>query len=415
MKSAPMSAILSFSSAVGSLFAHPLRSALTVLGVIVGVAAVVAVMAVGEGAREHIIAQIQSLGGNLLLVTPDSASNQGVRLGSGSGESLTESDASAIAQEVPGVLHTAPSIYRRAQVVRGNTNWSTTVQGITNDYLLAREWRLSAGRPFSSIDQVRAAKVALLGQTLVERLFSDSDPIGELIRVDGAPFQVIGVLDAKGQSSSGADQDDKVLIPLSSARVHVIGSSRVRMGMVQYVMVKVDQAERLEPAAEDIARLLRQRHGLAPEDQDDFSIRNLADVQASREAASGVLTFWLSAVASVSLVVGGISIMNIMLVSVSERTREIGLRLAVGARPADIRNQFLAEAVALSLAGAILGLIIGTAAAWVLGAVQGLPVLIRPWSLSVAAGFALVTGVFFGLYPAVKAARLAPADALRVE
>ena len=415
MKSAPMSAILSFSSAVGSLFAHPLRSALTVLGVIVGVAAVVAVMAVGEGAREHIIAQIQSLGGNLLLVTPDSASNQGVRLGSGSGESLTESDASAIAQEVPGVLHTAPSIYRRAQVVRGNTNWSTTVQGITNDYLLAREWRLSAGRPFSSIDQVRAAKVALLGQTLVERLFSDSDPIGELIRVDGAPFQVIGVLDAKGQSSSGADQDDKVLIPLSSARVHVIGSSRVRMGMVQYVMVKVDRAERLEPAAEDIARLLRQRHGLAPDDQNDFSVRNLADVQASRKAASGVLTFWLSAVASVSLVVGGISIMNIMLVSVSERTREIGLRLAVGARPADIRNQFLAEAVALSLAGAILGLIIGTAAAWVLGAVQGLPILIRPWSLSVAAGFALVTGVFFGRYPAVKAARLAPAEALRIE
>ena len=415
MKFAPMSVILSFSSAVGSLLAHPLRSALTVLGVIVGVAAVVAVMAVGEGAREHIIAQIQSLGGNLLLVTPGSARSQGVRLGSGSGENLTESDASAIAREVPGVLHTAPSIYKRTQVVRGNTNWSTTVQGITNDYLLAREWHLSTGRPFSSIDQVQAAKVALLGRTLVERLFSDSDPVGELIRVGGAPFQVIGVLDAKGQSSSGADQDDKVLIPLSTARTHVIGSSRARMGMVQYVMVKVDRAERLAAVAEDMARLLRQRHGLAAEDQDDFSIRNLADVQASREAASGVLSFWLSAVASVSLVVGGISIMNIMLVSVSERTREIGLRLAVGARPADIRNQFLAEAVALSLVGALLGLAIGTAAAWMLGVVQGLPILIRPWSLSVAAGFALITGIFFGLYPAVKAARLTPAEALRIE
>lgn len=415
MKSASVSAILSFSSAVGSLFAHPLRSALTVLGVVVGVAAVVTVIAVGEGARQHIIAQIQSLGGNLLLVTPGSARSQGVRLGSGSGGNLTESDANAIAREVSGVLHTAPSIYKRAQVVRGNTNWSTTVQGITNDYLLAREWHLSNGRSFSPIDQDRATKVALLGRTLVERLFPDTEPIGELIRVGGAPFQVIGVLEAKGQSSSGADQDDKVLIPLAAARIHVIGSPRARRGIVQYVMVKVDRAERLAAVTEEVTRLLRQRHGIVADDKDDFSVRNLADVQASRKAASGVLTFWLSAVASVSLVVGGISIMNIMLVSVSERTREIGLRLAVGARPADIRNQFLAEAVALSLVGALLGLVIGAAAAWVLGAAQGLPILIRPWSLSVAAGFALVTGVFFGIYPAVKAARLTPAEALRIE
>ncbi|MEA3277454.1 MAG: ABC transporter permease [Pseudomonadota bacterium] len=415
MKSVPMPAILSFSSAVSSLFAHPLRSALTVLGVVVGVAAVVAVMAVGEGARERIIAQIQSLGGNLLLVTPGSARSQGVRLGSGSGENLTESDAGAIAREVPGVLYAAPSIFRRAQVVRGNANWSTTVQGITNDYLLAREWRLSAGRPFSSVDQVRGAKVALLGRAPVERLFPDQDPIGGLVRVGGAPFRVIGVLDAKGQSSSGADQDDKVMIPLAAARIRVFGSSSARMGMVQYVMVKVDRAERLAAAAGDITRLLRQRHGLAAEDEDDFSVSNLADVQASRQAASGVLTFWLSAVASVSLVVGGISIMNIMLVSLSERTREIGLRLAVGARPLDIRNQFLAEAVLLSLVGALLGLAGGVAVAWVLGTAQGLPILIRPWSLAVAAGFALVTGVFFGFYPAVKASRLMPAEALRVE
>lgn len=406
---------MSLSSAAESLRVHPLRNVLTVLGVVVGVAAVVAVMAVGEGARIHIIAQIQSLGGNLLLVTPGSVRTQGVHLGSGSGENLTVEDARAIAEQVPGVLSAAPSVFRRAQVVRGNANWSTTVQGITNEYLAAREWPLTAGRPLSSAEQAGAAKVAVIGQTVVERLFADRDPIGQLIRVGGAPFQVVGVLQAKGQSSSGADQDDKVMIPLATARIRVLGTPQARLGAVQYVMVKVDQAERLPQATEDIRALLRQRHGAAADEEDDFSVRNLADVQASRQAASGVLTFWLSAVASVSLIVGGISIMNMMLVSVTERTREIGLRLAVGARPTDIRSQFLAEAVVLSLIGAVLGLAAGAAAAWSIGAVQDLPILIRPLSLIIAAGFAVIIGVFFGLYPAIKAARLAPAAALRAE
>ena len=403
------------SGALHSLRAHPLRSVLTMLGVVVGVAAVITVMALGEGARQGIIAQIQSLGGNLLLVTPGSAQSQGVQLGSGSGESLSEGDARAIAREIPGVLSAAPSVFKREQVVRGNANWSTTVQGITNEYLSAREWRLSAGRPFSSSEQAGGAKVALVGQAVVPRLFAAVDPIGEVIRVGGVPFEVVGVLEPKGQSSTGADQDDKVMIPLATAQTRIIGSASARLGAVQYVMVKVDRPERLGTLEQGIRGLLRQRHGIRPEAQDDFTVRNLADVQATREAASGVLTFWLSAVASVSLVVGGISIMNIMLVSVTERTREIGLRLAVGARVADIRTQFLAEAVALSLIGAALGLVVGVGTAWTIATLQDLPILVRSGSLVVAAGFALTIGAFFGLYPAVKASRLAPVDALRSE
>lgn len=338
-----------------------------------------------------------------------------MHLGSGSGESLTESDARAIAREVPGALLTAPSVYKREQAVRGNANWSTTVQGITNDHLAAREWHLTAGRPFSSSEQAGAAKVALLGDTVAQRLFTGEDPVGQVIRLGGTPFEVVGVLEAKGQSSSGADQDDKVMVPLSTARVRIIGSAQARLGAVQYVMIKVGSANRLGPVEEEVRRLLRQRHRIGPGEEDDFTLRNLADVQASREAASGVLTFWLSAVASVSLLVGGISIMNILLVSVTERTREIGLRLAVGARPTDIRDQFLAEAVALSLIGAVVGLVVGVSAAWAIGAIKGLPVVVRPLSLVIAVGFALAIGVFFGLYPALKAARLAPVEALRSE
>lgn len=406
---------INLSGALHSLRAHPLRSVLTMLGVVVGVAAVITVMALGEGARMGIIAQIQSLGGNLLLVTPGSVQSQGVQLGSGSGESLTEEDARVIAAEIPGVLTAAPSVFKREQVVRGNANWSTTVQGITNAYLSAREWRLSAGRPFTASEQAGSAKVALLGHSVVPKLFAGVDPVGEVIRVGGVPFEVVGVLEPKGQSSGGSDQDDKVMVPLSTAQTRLIGSSSARLGAVQYVMVKLDGPERLVSVEQEIRQLLRQRHGIRPELKDDFTVRNLADVQATREAASGVLTFWLSAVASVSLVVGGISIMNIMLVSVTERTREIGLRLAIGARASDIRAQFLAEAMALSLIGAVLGLVVGVCAAWTIATVQDLPILVRTGSLVIAAGFALAIGVFFGLYPAVKASRLAPVDALRAE
>lgn len=410
-----MRLITNLSGALQSLRAHPLRSGLTMLGVVVGVAAVITVMAIGEGARRGIIAQIQSLGGNLLLVTPGSAQSQGVQLGSGSGENLTEADARAIAAEIPDVVTAAPSVFKREQVVLGNANWSTTVQGITNEFLTAREWHLSDGRPFTASEQAGAAKVALLGKSIVSRLLPEASAVGRIIRVGGAPYEVVGVLEPKGQSSGGADQDDKVMIPLSTARTRLIGSATARLGAVQYIMIKVEQPEQLIGVEDEIRSLLRQRHALLPEAGDDFTVRNLADVQASREAASGVLTFWLSAVASVSLVVGGISIMNIMLVSVTERTREIGLRRAVGARASDIRTQFLAEAVILSLIGAVVGLVVGIGAAFLIAAVQELPILVRAASLVAAAGFSLAVGVFFGLYPAIKASQLTPVDALRAE
>ncbi len=410
-----MRADLTLAVAAASLRVHPLRSVLTMLGVLVGVAAVVAVVAVGEGARVRVIEQIRSLGGNLLLVTPGSLVSQGVRLGGGSRQTLTEGDARAIAAEIPGVLVAAASLFQRAQVVRGGVNWSTTAQGIDNDYLDAREWRLSAGRPFSSDELTGAGKVVLLGATVAHRLFPEGGSIGELIRVGDAPFEVIGVLAPKGQSAAGADQDDKVMMPLATARIRVLGPYQARLGAVQYLMVKVDRADRLPGAAGEIRSLLRQRHRLGPQAEDDFKVQNLADVQASREAASGVLSFWLSAVASVSLVVGGISIMNIMLVSVSERTREIGLRLALGARPRDIRNQFLAEAAALSILGAVIGLAAGVGVAWLIASSQSLVVLIRPWSLLLAAGVAVTIGVLFGLYPALKASRLTPVEALRTD
>jgi putative ABC transport system permease protein len=300
-------------------------------------------------------------------------------------------------------------------VVRGNLNWGTTVQGITPEYLIAREWPVARGRPFTSTDVERATKVTVLGATVAERLFPYDDPVNQIIRIRDIPFTVIGVLARKGQSSAGADQDDKAMIPLTTAATRVIGSSQVRVDAIQYIMVKVREAERLGPSEEVLRHLLRQRHRLRTDEPDDFVIRNLADVQASREEAAGVLSFWLAAVASVSLVVGGISIMNIMLVSVTERTREIGLRLALGARRRDIRSQFLIEAVLLSLAGGTFGFVLGTGLSLSIGYLGNLPIVVEPWSIVLAVVFAGAIGITFGLYPAVKASRMEPIEALRSE
>lgn len=401
--------------ALQSLRAHLLRSTLTVLGIVIGVAAIIIVMAVGAGARERVVEQLQSLGGNLLLVVPGSAQTLGARLGSGTRPTLTLADAEAVRRELSGALVTAPSVFGRTRVIHGNLNWTTTVQGITPDFLIAREWALTRGRPISSVDLDRAAKVALLGATLEVRLFPDGLSLGRVIRIAGLPFTVIGVLEAKGQTTTGADQDDKIMIPLSTAMTRVIGSGRARIGSLDYVMVKMETADQLKPAEAQLRALLRQRHRLARDRPDDFEIRNLAEVQASREDAAGVLAFWLAAVASVSLVVGGVSIMNIMLVTVSERTREIGLRMALGARRADIRNQFLIEALVLSLLGAGLGILLGIALAQGLGWMKDLPVLISPAAVIGALGLAASAGVLFGLYPALQAARLEPVAALRGE
>jgi putative ABC transport system permease protein len=401
--------------AMRSLRTNTLRSALTLLGIVIGVTAVVVVMAVGAGARVRVVEEIRSLGANLLLVSPGSAKTGAVRLGSGTEASLTEGDAEAIGREIPGVSVVAPFIFTRSQVVHGNRNWSTRVQGVTPAVLAAREWPIAAGRGFSTQELESAAKVALMGATVAAEVLPDLDPVGQVVRVGDAPFRVVGVLARKGESSTGNNQDDVLMIPLRTAQVRILGQKRTRYQAVDYILVKVGAADQMKKVETAVRRLLRQRHRLLPDARDDFRVQDLAEMQARSEKASGVLGFWLTVVASVSLLVGGISIMNIMLVSVTERTREIGLRLALGARPQDILSQFLLEAVALSLIGALAGVGLGTLSAWLIGLLGDVEVLLQPHALLLAASFAVAVGLFFGFYPAWRAAQQNPVDALRFE
>lgn len=403
------------SDAVRALRTNPLRSTLTMLGIIIGVAAVIAVMAVGAGAQQVVIDELRNIGANLLMVYPGSASTGGARLGGSTEASLALGDADAIREEVPGLVSVAPLLYSRAQVVHGNLNWSTRIQGVTPDIFVAREWRLSAGRSFSPSEWQGSSKVALLGATVVEELFGARNPLGRIIRVANTPFSVVGLLAPKGQTASASDQDDRIMIPFSTARGRVQGLAAARFDAIDYIMVKVAQTDRMAAAEQEIRRLLRQRHRLMPGMRDDFEVKNLAEMREKKEKASGVLGFWLATVASVSLLVGGISIMNIMLVSVSERTREIGLRLAVGARPRDIQQQFLIEAVVLSLLGALLGILLGLGAALLIGAIGEVPIVIQPSAILLASGFAATTGILFGFYPAYRASRMNPIIALRFE
>lgn len=402
-------------SALRTLRANPLRSSLTMLGIIIGVVAVIAVLAVGAGSQQIVLDELRNIGANLLMVSPGSAKSSGVRLGGGTQTSLTLGDANAIRTEVPGLVSVAPMLYSRAQVVHGNANWSTRIQGVTPDIFSAREWRLSAGRSFSPGELQGSGKVALLGATVVEQLFDSRNPLGQVIRVANTPFRVVGVLAPKGQTASASDQDDRVMIPFSSARSRIQGQFAGRLDAVDYIMIKADDSEHMANAALVITGLLRQRHQLMAGVVNDFEVKNLAEMREKKEKASGVLGFWLATVASVSLLVGGISIMNIMLVAVTERTREIGLRLAVGARPQDIQLQFLIEALLLSLLGALVGVCLGLGAALLIGAVGEVPVVIQPSAILLAAGFAAATGILFGFYPAYRASHMDPISALRFE
>jgi putative ABC transport system permease protein len=388
---------------------------LTMLGIVIGVAAVIVVMAVGAGAKQQVVERLQSLGANLLIVLPGSAREAGALLGHGSKRSLTEDDADAIGRELPQVVAAAPVVFKQTQVVSGNRNWATSVYGVTQAFFLAREWAVDAGRPFSPDEWKTAAKVALLGVTAGRELFGNRDPVGEIVRIEHTPFRVIGVLAEKGQSPTGQDQDDKVMVPLPAARIRVLGAASDSLRSVRYLLIKVRTAGQMAETRQAVARLLRQRHGLRPDQSDDFAVRDIADIQQTREQAAGVLGFWLTVVAAVSLLVGGIGIMNIMLVTVTERTREIGLRRAVGAAPRDIRNQFLVEAIVLALLGGSVGVLVGLGTVLAIAALSDLPLLIHPWSVLFAAGSAAVTGVFFGVYPAWRAARLDPIRALRFE
>jgi putative ABC transport system permease protein len=404
-------------SAVRALRANLLRSALTMLGIVIGVAAVIAMVAVGSGAQTQVADQIRSLGANLLLVQPGSSRDGAVRLGAGSRHSLTEDDAVAIAAELPGVLTAAPTVAGNAHLVHGNLNWSTLVGGITPDYLIARDWRVAEGRPFSSREVELAAKVVLLGATTAKELFPDEEPLGQVVRIANVPFTVVGVLGEKGQAAaSGRDQDDVALMPISAAKLRVLGArSQVSRQSVDFVMVKATSTAAMAGVQEQIEQLLRQRHRLPADADDDFQVREPAAAMEAEAAAARSLTLFLAAVASVSLVVGGISIMNIMLVSVTERTREIGLRQAVGARRSDIRSQFLIEAVMLCLLGGFTGIALGIGAAVAIAELLGWPIFVGPIAIVVAFGFAGAVGIFFGFYPAHKASRLDPIEALRFE
>jgi putative ABC transport system permease protein len=356
------------------------------------------------------------MGSNLLVVMSGASTSGGIRWGLGSQQTLTEEDARAMAQEIPLVEVAAPSVRGGAQTVYGNLNWSTAVQGVTPDYLVAREWDVAAGRMFTDEDVDAAAKVVVLGETVARNLFGESDPLGQTIRLKKVPFTVLGVLAPKGQSAWGQDQDDLVLVPISTAKKKVVGTStQSNPRAVGSVSVRVRDGVEMVEAESQIRALLRQRHRLQATQEDDFNVRILADAFAAQEESARVMTMLLAAIASVSLLVGGIGIMNIMLVSVTERTREIGLRMAVGARGRDILAQFLVEATTLAVAGGLLGVGVGVLAARVIASVAEWSTEVDPSAILVAFLFSGLVGVFFGFYPARKAARLDPIDALRYE
>ncbi len=401
--------------ALRALRVNTLRAALTMLGIIIGVGAVITMVAVGNGAAARIQSQIASIGSNLLIILPGSVTSGGMRMGHGSTLTLTEDDARAIALEIPGVVATDGVMRGAAQVVFGNQNWSTAIQGVTPAYPTIRDWDLAEGKFFTHEDLDGATKVAVLGQTVKENLFGDGDPLGQIVRIKKVPFTVIGVLSRKGQSTWGQDQDDIVVIPLSTAKKRVLGVSAANARMVGVIQVKVAAPEVIPDITPQIIDLLRQRHHLQPYQDNDFDLRNLADIFAAQEASTHTMTLLLGAIASVSLLVGGIGIMNIMLVSVTERTREIGLRMAVGASSRDILTQFLIEAVALALIGGVLGIGLGVAGSQLIAFFAKWSTLTTPGSILLAFGSAAFIGVFFGYYPARKAAYLDPIEALRYE
>ena len=401
--------------ALAALQVNKVRTALTMLGVIIGVGAVVTMMAIGAGAQTRVAEQIRSLGSNLIIVLSGSITSGGVRLGSGSQLTITEDDARAIEREVPSVLAAAPTMRGGVQVVFGNSNWSTALQGVTPEYFLAREWDVVSGRILTAEDVDAASKVVVLGQTVALNLFGSTDPVGQTIRIKKVPFTVVGVLVRKGQSTMGDNQDDTLIVPLSTAKKKVLGVSQANARAVGAILIKVVDTARMKEAEQGMRELLRQRHHLQPNADDDFTVRNLSEILESQEAASRVLSLLLAAVASVSLVVGGIGIMNIMLVSVTERTREIGLRRAVGARRGDILRQFLVEAVFVSLAGGIIGIALGIASSFAIGYFFQWSALVSLTAIIPAFLFAAAVGIFFGYYPARKASLLKPIEALRYE
>lgn len=399
--------------ALRGLMVNKMRSSLTMLGIIIGVGAVIAMIAVGSGAKKKIADQIASMGSNILIVLSGSSTSGGMRFGAGTVPTLTVEDSKAILSEIPGVKDVAPHISGVAQIIYGNQNWSTVVFGTIPELLSIREWSLHSGRAFTQQDLDGAAKVCLLGKTVVDNLFGGIDPIGQIVRIKKVPFTVIGVLAAKGQSAWGTDQDDTIFVPLTTAQKRLFGQQFP--GMVRVITVQASEPEVMKTVEEQITELLRQRHRIQPGQDNDFSVRNLTEVASSAEESARVMSLLLGAIASISLIVGGIGIMNIMLVSVTERTREIGIRIAVGAKSKDILLQFLIESLVLSLVGGTLGIGIGIGGTLILSSFTQWPVLFSIEAILLAFFFAGSVGVFFGFYPARKASLLNPIEALRYE
>ncbi|HUJ16829.1 MAG TPA: ABC transporter permease [Nitrospirota bacterium] len=402
-----------FKISIRALRVNKMRSALTMLGIIIGVGAVIAMVAVGTGASQKIAEQISSMGSNLLIILPGATTSGGVRMGAGTQPTLTTGDTDAIMKECPGVSDAAPIHNGVAQIVTGHMNWSTGVIGTTPSLLVVRDWELATGRAFTQQDVKSATKVALLGQTVVDNLFGDQNPVGQTIRIKNLPFTVVGVLARKGQNAQGQDQDDTILIPVTTAQKKLFGAQFP--GMVRIIIVKAKSAEDLPSAEKQINELLRQRHHIGQKQDNDFTVRNLTQIMQAQEQSTKVMTLLLGAIASVSLLVGGIGIMNIMLVSVTERTREIGIRMAIGAKTWDIRLQFIIEALTLSLIGGVIGIVTGVSTSMVLSSLSGWPTIVSPLSIVMAFGFSGFIGIFFGFYPAYKASLLNPIDALRYE
>lgn len=396
--------------AFDALLRNKMRSLLTMLGIIIGVGAVIAMVAIGQGAQASVDAQISSLGTNVLLVFPGTTTRAGVTAGFGTGTSLTEEDAQAIKEQCQAVALITPLLRTGGQAVYGNLNWGTILQGGSPEYFLIRDWRLERGEFFTDQDVHAAAKVCLLGQTVVQQLFESADPIGQTIRIRNIPFKVIGTLESKGQNVLGQNQDDIIIIPYTTLQKRMMGNVRT-WGFLVSAVSKNQIAE----AQQQITDVLRMRHKLGLTEDNDFTTRTQTDIAEASSATSKIMTTLLASIASVSLIVGGIGIMNIMLVSVTERTREIGIRMSIGARRRDILIQFLMEAIVLSLLGGMLGIILGVGGSSLVSRVAGWPTFVSAGSILLAVMFSMAVGVFFGYYPARKASTLNPIDALRYE
>jgi putative ABC transport system permease protein len=393
-----------------ALSRNRMRSALTVLGIVIGVGAVIATLAIGQGARQAVQANIAALGANTLTVMPGTVTAGGARSGAGSITTMTPEDALAIRQECPAVQAVAPTVRTVAQVVYGASNWNTQVQGTTADYTIIRQWPVQSGVFITDSDVRGAAKVAVIGSNVAQQLFGSTDPVGSMVRVKDIPFRVVGVMSTKGGQGFGGNQDDIVLIPISTAQHKLMGITHVNA-----ISVSAVSEGQVDEAVNQITDLLRQRHRIRPGTDPDFIIFTQKEISSSAEATSQVMTSLLASIAAVSLLVGGIGIMNIMLVSVTERTREIGIRRALGARRGDILLQFLTESAFLSLAGGVLGVALGVGAATLVTQFARWPTIIQPGSVLLAFGFATAIGIFFGYYPALRASALEPVEALRYE